>query len=316
MKKILLALALGPGLLAVPAVGRAARVEADPNKEYVLSPEAGPYAILVKAYMGDEAHQLADQLALHLRQNGWPAYVFDYTPEEERKAKEWLDLRYANAPPEVQRSKRIRVQQQWGVFVGGYRDFDGASRDIARLRKTPEPHRDPGDIDLINPQTGQLFQLHTYAQCIATRNPTVPRPQQDANAPDPAWKDLNDGRPYNLLKVRKPWTLAVKQFQGTGAIQPRSASSEFLNMIGLGNKSGEMLEASARQAEEVARVLCELKFDAYVLHTRTGSIVTVGTYDRQDDPALLRAAERLRGGRIGNEIRLFDQPLPMPVPRL
>jgi hypothetical protein len=324
MKRFLFALAGVAALLAVPTAGSAARVEADPNKEYPITPEAGPFAICVKAYSGDEAHELANRLVLHLRQNGWMAFTFDYTPEEERKAREWLEERYKNIPPEARPHRGIRVQQQWGVFIGGYRDFDSASGDIARVRKTPEPPQGKAlDIDHFDPTTRQIYHLNTYAQCIATRNPTVRAPKPDASAAaDPAWKRLNEGRPYNLLKCAKPWTLVVKQFQTPGVIQPRSASSQFLNMVGLGDKGGDVLEANAAQAEEVAKVLNkQFGYETFVLHTRTSSIVTVGAYDTKDDKALLQAAIHLRNLRFGPKeapyaIQLFEQPLPMAVPRL
>jgi hypothetical protein len=323
MKRFLFALAGALVLLAVPPAGRAARVEADPNKEYVIGPDAGPYAICVKGFGGDQARELANRLALHLRQNGWPAYVFDFTPEEERKVKELLEERYKNVPPEARPHRTIRVDPQWGVFIGGYRDFDSASRDIPKVKKTPEPPADAKvlRVDYVDPTTRQLYQLNTYAQCIATRNPTLRAQAPNPNTADPAWKRLNEGRPYSLLdKCHKPWTLVVKQFQATGVVQPRSAASQFLDSLGLGGKSGDVLEASAAQAEEVAKVLHEqFQYDTYVLHTRTGSIVSVGGYDSKDDPRLQQAAEKLRNLRFGldkNAIQLFAQPLPMQVPQL
>jgi hypothetical protein len=318
-------------LAAFPTASQA-RVEADPNKEYIITPEAGPFAICVKSFIGADAHELANQLTLHLRQNGWPAYVFDYTAEERRKAQEWIEARYHDVPPEARPHKTIHVEPQWAVFIGGYRDFDSASHDLAKLKKAPEPPAPKGvlNVELVDPMNGRLYQLSAYAQCMATRNPTVPMQKRDPNAPDPSWKNLNDGRPYNLLtKCGKPWTLVVAQFRGTGVIQPRSTTDKVLGMVGLGGKSGDMLEASAAQAEEIARVLREgfkpvdgspaLKFDAYVLHTRTGSIVTVGGYDRMDDPRMLQVAEKLKNMHFGmsaEAIKLFEKPMPMKVPQL
>jgi hypothetical protein len=321
MKKSLFALTTLLAFLAVPAAGRAAGLEADPNKDYPITPEAGPYVICVKAYGGSDAPQLARQLVLHLRQNGWPAYVFDFTAEERKRNKEFFEERYKNVPPEARPHKTFHIEEQWGVLIGGYKDFKSASADIPKVKKTPEPPEDKRflRVDFMDQQTKQLYQLNTYAQCIATRNPTVQAPKANAGAPDPAWKQLNDGRPYNLLtKCRKPWTLAVAQFQGTAVIQPRSAASQFLDAIGLGGRSDDMLEASARQAEEVARYLKQnLHCDAYVLHTRTGSVVTVGGYDKKDDEQLFKAAQRLHGLQFGaTGIKLFDQPKAMQVPRL
>jgi hypothetical protein len=322
MKRYLFVLAGVVALLAVPTAGSAARVEADPSKEYPITPEAGPFAICVKAYAGDDARELASRLALHLRQNGWTAYVFDYTPEAERQAKEWIEERYKNVPPEARPHRTIRVQKQWGVFIGGYQSFDSASSDIAKVKKTPEPPQGKFiDGGLVDPTTRQVYQLHTYAQCIATRNPTVRVQKPDPNAPDPAWKRLNEGRPFNLLtQCGKPWTLAVAQFQTSGVVQTRSASNQFLDMIGLGGKQGDLLEANAAQAEEVAKRLhLQFNYDTFVLHTRSSSIVTVGAYDRQDDPGMVQVAKQLRGARIGldaNAIKFFDTPMPMKVPQL
>ena len=94
-----------PDRVGYPDLPDEPRVEADPNREYVMAPADGPFAILVKAYMGDDAHELANRLVLHLRQNGWPAYVYDYTPEVERNNKEFLDARYKDIPPERGRTR-------------------------------------------------------------------------------------------------------------------------------------------------------------------------------------------------------------------
>ncbi len=106
-------------------------------------------------------------------------------------------------------------------------------------------------------------------------------------------------------------------------VQPRSATSELLKFVGL-DKTGDVLEASAAQAEEVARYLKQnMKLDTYVLHTRTGSIVTVGGYDSLDDENMRMMVKRLSpksgGGGLefqGTGIKLFDRPLPMKVPQL
>ncbi len=178
MKRFLFALAAVVVVLGVPAAVQA-RVEADPAKEYVITSEAGPFVICVKPFLGGDARENANHLALHLRQHSWPAYVFDYTAEEKRKAKELLDARYANVPPEARPHKTIHVVDQWAVLIGGYRDFDSASRDIPKVKQTPEP---PLVHDGFVAEDNRVYQLSTYAQCIATRNPTVPAPKADASA--------------------------------------------------------------------------------------------------------------------------------------
>ena len=136
--------------------------------------------------------------------------------------------RYQNVPPEARPPKTIHIDPQWAVFIGGYRDFDSASRDLPKVKQLPEPPQ-ADHLDFLDQDTKQLYHLNTYAQCMATCNPMVPMQKRDPNPPDPSWKNLNDGRPYNLLtKCGKPWTLVVAQFQGAGVIQParpRASSS-------------------------------------------------------------------------------------------
>jgi hypothetical protein len=268
---------------------------------------------------------LANQLTLYLRQNGYPAYVFDYSGEEKRKAKELLDDRYRNIPEEVRPRKKIRVEDQWGVFIGGYKDLESASGDLARVKKLKWDNLKKTDLDYVpDMKTGEILEVSPFAYSFASRNPTVPQPKTDPNAPDPAWKELNEGRPYNLLRCGKPWTLAVKQFQGLNVVQERSVSSKFLSLLGMSDTSGQLLDASAKQAEEVAKVLRKMNFEAYVLHTRTASVITVGAYDTPEDPRLQQVQRQLRSLTFRNNsdpraaqlLQFFAQPLPMRVPQL
>jgi hypothetical protein len=68
------------------------------------------------------------------------------------------------------------------------------------------------------------------------------------------------------------------------------------------------------QAHEVARVLRDMHFDAYVLHTRYSSIVTVGGYDTVNDPLLLQNQRHLASLQLGS-VQMFATPMPMQVPR-
>ncbi len=328
MKFTLYALAAGLAVLAAAAMSFAGpKVEADPNKEYVLTPEVGPYVVCVKGYVGPNARSLASTLVLNTRRQGFAAYVYDYSAEERRKVKEILDEKYKMAP-EVARKKTIRVEENWGVLVGaGYRDLEAAGKDVDKVKKLSWDDLPKTATDIVpEMKKGQLFQVSPYSHAFATRNPLVAAAKPDPNAPDPAWKDLNSGRKYNLLKCGKPWTLAVKQFTGVNAVQARTGTSAFVDAL-LG-KSDDTLDGSARQAEELARLLCELKMKAYVLHTRGASIVTVGGFDGEKDSLLLKTQQQIQpqlrmieskiatDPRMGDLYKFFAQPMPMKVPQL
>ena len=88
------------------------------------------------------------------------------------------------------------------------------------------------------------------------------------------------------------------------------------------DKVGLALEKSAEQAHELADVLRKLNFDSFVLHMRTGSLVTVGAFDQLDSPEARRVASQLKTlqdrmkHRDGGDIfQLYETPAPMEVPR-
>ncbi|HEY3789158.1 MAG TPA: hypothetical protein VGL71_09900, partial [Urbifossiella sp.] len=99
--------------------------------------------------------------------------------------------------------------------------------------------------------------------------------------------------PYSLLQTTKGWTLAVKSFQAPGRFASRNEDSSLMRRVG--SRSAKVLEAGAEQAEALAKLLREMKapggnslnIDAYVLHTRTASVVTVGQFDSPYDPELI-----------------------------
>jgi hypothetical protein len=325
MSKSLLALAGGLALLAAGS-GRAAPVEADPNQEYRVTPEAGAWMICAHCYVGPNAPALAHELVLMLRRRDHqPAYIFVKGEEERRQQEENIRHMHELCPdvPNL-RIRHVRIEEQYAVLiggVGGWPDIDSARRaldDVKRL-KPPDDEKLMDVLTAIEPAgdgKGRVKKapLNPFASSFVVHNPTIPQEAVDRSKPDPALKELNLGRPYNLLNCGHPWTLAVKEFQGAAVVQSRSTAGEIMARLGLGSRSDDLLVASAKQAEEVARVLREMKFDAYVLHTRFSSVVSVGAFDKPDDPRLGQLQRQLAGLKLG-PIQCFAQPQPMQVPQ-
>ncbi len=291
------------GLVLFAAVGSArAGVEADPNKDYIITPEVGPFAICVRGYSGDAAREKAHDVVLLLRQTGWPAYMYDFSAEEERKAKEILDERYRNYPPDYPRHHTIRVQKHWGIFIGGFKSLEDAGKAAGRLKREPkEKWPDTKYCDAFYDPLGKekTYQLNPYAQAFGSRNPTYrEEKKQDTSEEDAIIKRLNTGRPYNMLACAGHYTLIVKLFEGGRVIQAQSTSDKFLETLGLG-KEGEVIDATRKQAEEVARVLREqMKLEAYVLHTPTGSVLSIGSFADPESPAAKQLVERIKNIRF------------------
>jgi hypothetical protein len=326
MRRSLFALVGVVAVLASAVPGRAApRVDADSDNEYRVTPEAGPWLIIVKTYKGPLAPQLAHELILLVRKrDNLPAYLFVRGEEERRQQEEQIN-QIRRLCPDVPnaRIRRVRIDPEYAVLVGGYPDIDSARRalnDIKRL-SPPDDERLMDKLTAVGPAPGgggkgvvRVAAANPFVTGFVVPNPMVPQEPVDRSKPDPALKALNEGRPYNLLACRHPWTLVIKDFQGAAVLQSQSSSGSFLgSLFGVGDK--DVLAASGQQAEEVARVLREhLHFDAYVLHTRTSSIVTVGAYDSSDDPRLRQVQRQLANLQLG-PIQCFAQPLPMQVPQ-
>jgi len=335
MNRLLVALT---GLAVLAASGRGyAQVGAEPGHEYDVTAAAGPWMILVHSYRGDQAAQLASELVAYLRtRHGLPAYVFNHGADERRQQELDLQrqreqqrefLRSIGASPDTRlRLRKIRIDEECAVLVGGYKDMDAAHDALETIKKLPAPPDRLMDKVVTAPiQPGpdasakvEMTPVNPFLTSFVVHNPRVPLEKQ-TNKPDPFWKDLNAGESYSLLKCPKPWTLVVKSFQGATVIQSHSAPTALLEKL-LGQNSADYLDASGKQAHEVATVLREhMHYEAYVLHRRYDSLVTVGGYDSPDDPQLLqnqRALANLKfAAHVGPGIEFFATPLPMQVPR-
>jgi hypothetical protein len=309
-----------------------AKQEADPNKDYQVTPEAGVWMICAASYMGETAPQMAHNLVLELRRDhDLPAYVYNRGAEERRRLQEELDrkrrqqedlLRQQGIDPgKPLRPSHIRIEDQCAVLIGGFKDLDAAHNALEKIKKLDNPKSVPADrlilanMDLKNPQAREA---NIFRSSFVTRNPTVPQEKVDRSIDPTTLKHLNSSESYSLFKCKQPWTLAVKEFYGGMAIQPASAPPTLLEKL-LGNKSEEHMSAVGKQAHEVARVLREsLGFEAYVLHTPTSSIVTVGAFANPDDPELLQMQKKLKSFQLKGPaafIEFVNNPMPMPVPK-
>jgi hypothetical protein len=309
--------------------------------------------ICAASYMGPNAPTLACQLAEQIRsKHHVPAYIFNRAQEERRREQEEYERACRAAQEQgipVLRRRFLKIQEQCAVLIagpkGGWSDADAASSYMKKVRQWPLPelHLDNGlpayDMQLRvrpdphDPKMGKAepdgVPINPFQTCFVTRNPTVPQAAKPQNKFDPYWKKLNANEDYSLLKCPKLWTLVVKEYIGAAAVQPRSESSSFLDKIGLGGlRMGEGISAAGLQAHHLAEFMKKLGFEAYVLHTRTSSIVTIGGFDSLQDPEMERTQDRL--SRLSfradptsanaaqfahTNLELFPRAMPMEVPR-
>lgn len=317
-----------PAALAVAAA--AAAVEPD---DLAITPQAGAWTICAASFNGDSAERWAHDLAAELRTRyRLPAYVFNRGAEMRRQQEEELQRkrqqqeeylsRMGLRPDMPLRMPRVRVEDQYAVLIGGFANIDAARRELPRIKKLEAPKSVPVEaiasnvlvpVSVDGKAGGDNPTQHPFVASFVARNPTSAPSREKDTKPDPFWKELNAGETYSLLKCRKRWTLAIKEYQGNAVVQPQSAPSGFLDKL-FGQRLGEQLDANAMNAHQFAEALRKVGFEAYVMHTRTSSVVTVGSFDSPDDPKLAVAKRDLKAIQMQN-IDTFPEPMPMAVPR-
>jgi hypothetical protein len=304
------------------------------------------------------AVQLAEQIRT---KHHMPAYIFNRADEERRTmlaARMQEEERTHQIAAEQgfdlpRRRWNIRVEEQCAVLIGGtnggWSDMDSASAILKKVRSWPLPelHLDNGldpyayvygaerkdvpdqGLNITNqPRRREIVTdmkkrpVNPFLTGFVIRNPTLPREDKQVKRYDPAWEKFNEYEDYNLLKCPRPWTLAIKEYLGNRVVQPQTQSGSFLEKLGLGSgRVGASLSAAGNSAHELADFLRKLGFQAYVLHTRNSSIVTVGAFESMKDPEMERTVDRLArfsftrkdtGARY--DLGLFPKPVPMEVP--
>ncbi|MCE9566629.1 MAG: hypothetical protein K8U57_31790 [Planctomycetes bacterium] len=241
------------------------------------------------------------------------------------------------------RFKTMNYQDQIAVLIGGFKTDEDARKALNTVRtwRAPKNMMLMDGAVLERPgKDGKLeftsARLNPYLTAHVVPNPAIARTADpaEAQAIDPFIVKLNEGRPLSLLNAKKAWTLGVKSFTAPVEISSKDSGSGGVMRSGGSGKGADILRASVEQAEQLAKALRDMRgngippggFEAFVLHTRTASIVTVGQFDSPNDPALtqtkqmltrmtLKASEDKDGFRpVGNAPELFGNMMPVPIP--
>lgn len=306
-----------------------------------LTKQHGPYLILVGSFVGDDAADMAMRLTTELRRDyKLQAYMFSKSEQEraerDRLLEEWK--RQNNGAP----GRKIRIIDEYTVLVGHYKTMDTASDALSRIKKLDPPKTVPAGPGLFiaRPQYKQGMTnfldggkiekgglTNQFARAFVVRNPLLPADKTALNKTgevgdeESALLELNANETHSLMKCKKPWTLLVS-VRGGPAIET-SKPSVFDRVNPWSPTVGVPTTLSAKNAPnapEEARKIAELLrsrefgFEAYVLHSRGASFVTVGGFSAPNDPEMFNVQRQLARMSVGN-IKLLDTPMPMPVPR-
>lgn len=298
------------------------RIEAVRGKQYHLSKRHGPWMIMVASFEevegvdhteGMSPRQAAEQLVFELRKKGVPAYTYEQRSQFDK----------INTVDRLGRRKlRFRKERHANIAVlaGNYsgRDNRIAQRTLKHIKKfQPEFLRDVRNNTVVKKKLrdgGALLKLRNggiyretpgrpgpLSGAFLTINPML-SPQEIRNRQhDPLLLKLNSQGELSLLNNRGRYTVIVASFYGTPKtkIGGRTPHGKERNL-----KLRAALDEAAINAWELAKALRKARslgydrnYEAYVFHNRYRSIVTIGSFDRPNDPRIARL-QRTFGAKV------------------
>jgi cell division septation protein DedD len=244
-----------------------------------------------------------------------------------------------------------QTPEQWAVLIGGFNSQEDARRALDVVKGFKDPaDKSLMDRALVGAQTGKQGEewksewnyINPYRGAIVVPNPHVTNANREEKGKlDPEVVEMNREAPFSLLKAKKPWTLIVRSYtvpiRFVGKDDKVEKDGNLIDRVmNTGVKKKDLYTVTAEEAVGLATALSHPKmengpFKSFVLHHRTGTIVTVGEFDAPDDPELLRTQNILKAltfdmldknqkpviGKDGRpeKQRMFDSVSPFPVPK-
>ena len=282
----------------------AANIDAVKGKRYRLSTENGPWMIMVASFKepprehktdGMTPQEAADELVYALRKKGIPAYTFAQDTQEGT----------IDAFDRTGRIQPRRFTAQQGsivVLAGNYKSINEGDNDGKKARQTldwikefepefltAEDPNAPRQIRRGEGFVGQLKRLKSggiwratqgqpkpLSGAFLTTNPMLSPEEVNARRHDPLIAKLNPDTPLSLPNNPGRYTLLVATFTGRVTSSERKANLW----------DDDHLDEAGLEAWQLANRLREQNIDAWVYHERYRSIVTVGSFDRPQDPRI------------------------------
>lgn len=328
------------------------RVEADPNKNYSLTEENGPWMIMVQSFSGEGAEQQAKQLVLELRKRyKLAAYVHPMRFEFGQTNGLGVD-RFGG--PMRMKYQRGAEAHEIGVLVGNFSAVDDpdAQEALKRIKYMRPDTLEFEEGKKINASLAGLRYLQKQflaatsekrkrgpmGHAFITTNPTLPKEFFAAKGLDPFVVKMNDKAEFSLLKCPGKYTVQVAHFTGRVILDQKE-----IRAVTSGKPMESKLAEAADKAHRMTVALRRKGYEAYEFHDRAASIVTVGSFEqvgtpRQDgrtelDPKIFTLMKTFGGDSVtlpgqanptmqpktisdGGQMIAFDiQPIPVEVPK-
>lgn len=295
---------------------------AEPIEPFLLQKENGPFMVSAHTFTGPDAAMYAQILAMEIRREyHLPAYVWLARVQPSKSNIQGVQ---PTAPAHARNGdmsppEKLRTYDEAAVLVGDCKTIDESKKLLTQVKKlrprcidtfpvifqnrrgkglnramlTTNPfaasqHLFPGgavDARGLPVKQGQAFDPFVAAAAFENaRKPT-----------DPVVKRMNVGSeagPNSIARNPGKYTLQVAEFTGRSAMDQTSSRTYDEKLSQVVNRNAikqSPLMSAVVDAEELAVILNKCKnmkgLKAYVYHTRSSSIVTIGAFNGPNDPA-------------------------------
>jgi len=271
------------------------KLEANPNQDYPLTEDCGPWSIMAVTFSGPDAKEQAQELIYEIRRRyKLPAYM--HTMHFDHASGTFGDKSKGTTK---KGRYRLNERDEIAVLVGDFSDVDDpAARKV--LEKIKYAHPDCLDVEkrlaegktdsrslgrlraiqqAVMPETAKKKNKGPMSHAFITTNPLLPDEYFVPKGVDNLVKDMNSTVEHSLLKCPGKYTVKVATFKGQTVIDPRE-----IKEIENGKTMSHQLEDAAENAHRVTMALRKKGYDAYEFHDRNASIVTVGAYETVGGP--------------------------------
>lgn len=270
------------------------QVEAKADKSYPLTDQQGPWVIMAVTFSGDEAEEQADELVLELRSKyKLRAYRydrdFDFSKGESGR-------RVDQFGQPVKMNYRVKKMREFAVVVGDFQSVDDPQAQQVlkklrymqpdcldtkkRLKQGKKDYRALGSLREAQDEINKMIDrnrkpLGPMRHAMIATNPLLPDEYFAPKGIDPLVLKMNESVKYSLLKCPGRYSCRIATFTGMVTVNQK----EIEDIQKKTKKFESRLEEAAAKAHEMTVALRAKGYEAWELHDRYASMVTVGSFD-------------------------------------
>ncbi len=276
------------------------RVAADPNADYTLAENNGPWLIMAASFSGEQGESEARELVGELRQKfNLPAFYYAMTFQlEDQRPGRGLDNYGAPIRRRYQRGSQVL---EHAVLVGEFPHIDDPEAQTLLERvKTVEPDTlkvadgeatSQSLIDFrqfhrsLNQKLGMSVVNGPMGHAFLTRNPLLPKEYFAPVGVDDDVAKWNKGIENSLLTCPGKYTIKVATFRGRTLL--KAANDDVADDQDTRRaKDTDPLVKAVEHAHNLTVALRSKGWEAYEFHDRHESYVCVGSFNEmQRNPA-------------------------------